>query len=106
MNNGKVTPCRKTGPPCGCKKNCYSLFSDSKRASIISEFSCLGDKDIQDSHLFGLVGRIPVQRRRARNGSRGNRSFTYTYKVFQYYSCMNSSNVTILFLIVKYSFHR
>ena len=50
MNNGKGTPCRKTGPPCGCKKNCYSLFSDSKRASIISEFSGLGDKDIQDSH--------------------------------------------------------
>ena len=81
MNNGKVTPCRKTAP-CGCKKNC----------SVIPK----------GSHLFGLVGRILVQRRRARNGSRGNRSFTYTYKVFQYYSCMNSSNVTILSLI----FHR
>ena len=55
MNNGKVTPCRKTGPPCGCKKNCYSLFSDSKRASIISEFSGSGDKDIQDSHCLALL---------------------------------------------------
>ena len=25
-NNGKVLPCRKTGPPCGCKKNHCSVI--------------------------------------------------------------------------------
>ncbi len=79
MKNERIKPSRRTGLSCGCKRNCFSLICDSEKATIISEFNSLSVKDIQDSHLFGLIGRNPVQRHRIRNGSRGQRSFSYTY---------------------------
>lgn len=80
--DGTRIPARKTGPPCTCKRNCFSFFTEVERQQIVTEFNALGSKDVQDANLFGLISRRPVHRRRTRNGTRSNaRDYSCTYKV-------------------------
>ena len=71
---------RKTGPDCGCKRNCFVRVSEDERGAILSSFYGLADKDLQDAHLFGLIQPVRVKRRRPRGGGTPHQA-TYTYEV-------------------------
>ena len=72
---------RQTGPPCHCRKKCFTRFTEAEIQQLLSSFSALGSKNLQDAHLFGLVARNAVRRRRPRCGTGSEKSFAYTYKV-------------------------
>ena len=76
-------PSRITGKPCGCRRKCFSLFSDNEKEQIIDDFSGLGSKDVQDANIFGLVACTLVNRRCPRSRVK-IRNFAYTFKVSIY----------------------
>ena len=45
----------KPGPPCTCKKRCYTNFMDDERRKVFDCFWGLGDKRIQDAYFHGLI---------------------------------------------------
>ena len=55
VSTGKMVASAKPGPPCKCKKECYTKFTDDERKKIFSLFRELGDKAVQDAYLHGLI---------------------------------------------------
>ena len=85
-STGKVVAARRTGPSCRCKrKRCFDLFTEEEREGLIRDFNALGDKQLQDAHLFGLIKGVEVKKRRPRacriSSSKTPRRATYTYHV-------------------------
>ena len=81
-STGKVVASAKPGPPCKCKRKCYTKFSDDERTKIFSLFWELGDKAVQDAYLHGLIRVKKVGRRRPRKcDSSIPREATYVYVV-------------------------
>ena len=78
---GKVVEARKTGPDCLCRRRCFDRVTEEERASIITAFYQLSNKDLQDAHLFGLIQANSVERRRPRNVGGVSRQSSYTYSV-------------------------
>ena len=61
---GETVSARKTGPSCRCKRcGCFDYFSESEKTGLIEDFNKIGDKNLQDAHLFGLIDSKEVQRR-------------------------------------------
>ena len=79
-NNGSKVSARKTGKPCRCHR-CFSVLTISEKRKILDDFNQLGDKNLQDSHIFGLVERKPVKRHRIRCGTGKARTISYVFKV-------------------------
>ena len=77
---GKTVLARTTGPDCMCKRKCFEKVTETERASVLKQ---LANKDLQDSHLFGLIQASPVKRRRPRGATvaKTARKATYTYSV-------------------------
>ena len=80
-STGKVVESAKPGPPCKCKKLCYTKFTDDERNKIFTCFWELGDKAVQDAYLHGLIRVRKVARRRPRKSSSSPREATYVYVV-------------------------
>ena len=80
---GRVVEAAKPGPPCSCKKQCFSKFTDEERKKIFSCFWELGDKLVQDAYLHGLIRVRKVARRRPRTAqsSRSPRKSRFLYVV-------------------------
>ena len=58
---------RKTGVSCRCKRRrCFEHFSEVEKEGIIKDFNEIADKQLQDSHLFGLIRLTEIKRRRPR----------------------------------------
>ena len=70
-STGKLVASRSTGPPCRCKK-CFELFSTEEKEGIIVDFNEIGEKQLQDAHLFGLIKSQEVSRRRPRGKRKGS----------------------------------
>ena len=83
---------RTTGPPCSCKQKCFDRFTPGERADVVQSFYDLDDKDLQDSHLFGLIRPNAVKRRRPRAGGKTPRLATYTYTVSAHAGVMPECN--------------
>ena len=81
-----------TGPPCSCKQKCFDRFTPGERADVVQSFYDLDDKDLQDSHLFGLIRPNAVKRRRPRAGGKTPRLATYTYTVSAHAGVMPECN--------------
>ena len=86
--SGKVILARKQGQPCKCKRKCFTKFTSDQPQRIFRSFNDLADKNLQDSHLFGLIRQQQVKRRRAMSLQQRNRTFTYVYRVS--YLCVES----------------
>ena len=82
-STGETVSARKTGPSCRCKRlGCFDYFSESEKTGLIEDFNKIGDKNLQDAHLFGLIDSKEVQRRRPRLSSNSKqRKASYTYHV-------------------------
>lgn len=81
-STGKEVPARTTGPPCRCKRKCFQLFSAQEVEGVISDFNDIGDKQLQDAHLFGLMKPREIQRRRPRRSTGAKtRRASYLYYV-------------------------
>ena len=82
-STGNVVASAKPGPPCKCKRKCYTKFSDDEKTKIFSLFWELGDKAVQDAYLHGLIRVKKVGRRRPRTEceSSSPREATYVYVV-------------------------
>lgn len=80
-STGKTVAARTLGEPCKCKRDCFKLFSVDERSSVLASFNKLANKELQDSHLFGLITSHPVKRRRPRQTTAKGRRATYTYSV-------------------------
>ena len=81
QSSGQVVDAAKPGPPCTCKKNCFSKFTDEERGKIFSGFWGLGDKAVQDAYLHGLIRVRKVERRRPRKSMSTPREATFVYVV-------------------------
>lgn len=67
--NGMKTPVRQMAPPCSCKSkstNCGALTTEDRTAifNLVGSLDCGAKR----SFVSGLVQKIPVKRRRVRNG--------------------------------------
>ena len=63
---GKVIEGAKQGPPCTCQRKCFERFSEAELSRIFTCFWELGDKNVQDAYLHGLIRVKKVERRRPR----------------------------------------
>lgn len=70
-----------TGPDCKCKLKCFSKFTDEQKLLILNIFNTIGDKEKQDTFLGGLISLNDVSRRRPRNNTKSNRSYSCVYKI-------------------------
>ena len=68
-STGKEVPARETRPACKCQRKCYEAFSDAERGDLLQRFNDLGNKEVQDAYLFGLISSRPIQRRRPRRSA-------------------------------------
>lgn len=83
LTTGRQVEAAKPGPPCSCKRKCFSKFTDAEREKIFSGFWALGDKSVQDAYLHGLIRVRRVARRRPRvtQSTRSPRDTTFVYVV-------------------------
>ena len=70
-STGKTVPARAVGERCKYKCHCFDLFTENERSSVVEAFNKLASKELQDSHLFGLVTSHPIKRRRPRQVTKG-----------------------------------
>lgn len=63
---------------CSYRRECLERFSDKERGDILKSF-CSLEKDVQDSHHFGLVHSNSVKRCHPRAGGGPPRQATYSY---------------------------
>ena len=78
---GKEIEARKTGPDCKCKFKCFEKVTEESRAVILSKFNNLGERNIQNPYLGGLITTKNVQRPRAKTGQGKNRSCAHAYSI-------------------------
>ena len=64
-NNGKIVYARETGPDCGCKLECFQNVNADDRKLIIDRFNNLGNYNLQNVYLRGLIMAKSIQRARA-----------------------------------------
>lgn len=79
--SGKPVAAKTIGPPCTCRRHCFSKFNPETINSFVEVLYALDSKDLQDAHLAGLISSRKIARRRTRDGSRSGKTDTYTYKV-------------------------
>ena len=77
----KIVESAKQGPPCSCKKKCFEKFTPDELSKIFRCFWELGDKNVQDAYLHGLIRVRKVQRHRKRKEDATQRSVSYVYVV-------------------------
>ncbi|KAF5278952.1 hypothetical protein FQA39_LY05630 [Lamprigera yunnana] len=66
-HNGKVVEAKKVGPDCQCKRlKCFTIIAENTRNEILNRFYSIPTKNLQDSHLAGLIKMSPVKQRRSR----------------------------------------
>ena len=65
-NKGKVVYAWETGPDCGCKSQCFQEVNDEHRKWIIDQFNELGNYNLQNVYLRGLITAKDIQRVSAR----------------------------------------
>lgn len=68
--NGQEIGERKTGPDCCCKKyKCFLQINEEKRNIILKGFNSLGDANMQNVYLGGLIKTGNVERQRSNTGA-------------------------------------
>ena len=83
-STGKIVAALSTGPSCRCRKKCLELFTSEEKEGIVEDFNEIGEKLLQDAHLFGLIKSKEVSRRQPRRsvGQRNApRRASYSYYV-------------------------
>ena len=71
----------KQGPPCLCKQKCFEKFTETELSRIFTCFWQLGDKNIQDAYLHGLIRVRQIERHRPRRSHYTPRSVKFVYVV-------------------------
>ena len=61
-NKGKFVYARETGPDCGCQLQCFQEVNDEHRKWIIDQFNELGNYNLQNVYLRGLITAKDIQR--------------------------------------------
>ena len=81
--SGEAVEARTQGPPCECKKKCFDKFTGEQLSRIFSCFWELGEKNVQDAYLHGLIRVRKVARARPRNegSARTPRTSSFVYVV-------------------------
>ena len=81
--SGKLVAAKETGADCKCRNKCFNKINEDAREQLLSDFLSIANKDLQDHHLFNMIHRSTVKRRRERTGSRKPRDVTFTYHIHQ-----------------------
>lgn len=61
-NKGKHVYARETGPDCGCKLECFENINGNDRKWIIDRFNELGNHNLQNVYLGGLITAKDIQK--------------------------------------------
>jgi len=61
-SKGKFVCARETGPDCGCKLECFQNVNDDDKKWIINRFNELGNYNLQNVYLRGLIVAKCIQR--------------------------------------------
>ena len=61
-NKGKRVYARETGPDCGCQLECFQNVDADDRRLILNQFNKLGDYNLQNVYLRGLIVEKSIQR--------------------------------------------
>lgn len=77
---GKEIRGRAMGPPCNCKKKCWSKIEIGAK-EIFSAFWDMGNFDEQNVYLYGNISIKPVNRHYVKGSNRRTYTFTYWCKV-------------------------
>lgn len=77
----KIVKKRVTGPPCKCNLKCFNNVTDKQRLILLNIFNEIGNKDMQDTFLSGLIEIKDIIRRRPITNEKPNRSVACSYKV-------------------------
>ncbi|MES9884547.1 MAG: hypothetical protein ABW185_27190, partial [Sedimenticola sp.] len=88
--SGKTVPASRIGSPCKCRKNCFQLLGDDHIKNLYKEFKEIGNREMQDAHLFGLMHSHEKSRSRVRSGQRGE---NYRKSSYKYYVKQSNGNM-------------
>lgn len=77
----KIIQKRVTGPECKCKWKCFDNFTNDEKLLILDNFNKIADKQKQDTYLGGLIKTRCITRRRPKDGSGKQKSFSSEYKI-------------------------
>lgn len=77
---GKEIRGRAMGPPCNCKKKCWSKIEHGAE-EIFSAFWDMGNFDEQNVYLYGNISIKPVSRHYVKGSNRRTYTFTYWCKI-------------------------
>ena len=79
---GKTVPAIKRKEViCSCPTKCYTKISDDEANQVFCNFLDIGNKDLQDSLLFGLISSYECRQRRDIDNFLKVRSMSYRYTV-------------------------
>ncbi|CAH0558801.1 unnamed protein product [Brassicogethes aeneus] len=70
-HKGRLIPAKSLGEDCRCARfKCFTVLSEQERQNVLTEFYKIQSKNLQDSHLCGLIRVDPIKQRRSRKSNR------------------------------------
>lgn len=81
VKGNKVPPKTFENVDCGCPKRCFTSITEDERRGQFENFQKIGDFGKQNAYLCGLVHQAPVQSRRPRTGTKGNKKSTNLFHI-------------------------
>lgn len=67
---------RSTGSNCNCRYKCFENVDEETRKVVLQKFNKIGDRDLQNTYLGGLIQTTTIQRTRKKTNERQDRTST------------------------------
>lgn len=72
---------RSTGTNCNCRYKCFQNVDEETRNTILEKFNKIGDRNLQNTYLGGLIQTTSIQRVRKKTNERPGRTCSHMYFV-------------------------
>ena len=70
---------RSTGSNCNCRYKCFENVDEETRKVVLQKFIKIGDRDLQNTYLGGLIKTTTIQRTRKKTNERQDRTCSHKY---------------------------
>lgn len=74
---GELIRPRKIGADCKCRRKCYTKVNEEEREVIFDDYYAMKSHDEQNAHLFHLIRKHKIARRRSKGSEKRTCTFRY-----------------------------